>query len=107
MLAYAGEIDLCPQATGRHIEVASTDGRNPAPQIAQDEPPDVRQQAELASRFGECSPATRTLTVEPVDQGPERRWLRHRQDSSKCQRRAMGIVAVRNPAGRMAEDLDR
>jgi hypothetical protein len=62
--------------------------------------------SELVSRFDECPPAARALPIEPIGQGPERRRLRQRQDSSKCQWRAMGVVAVGDSTGGMAEDFD-
>ena len=56
---------------------------------------------------GEPSPAARALAVAPSQERRERTRLRQGHDRPERQRGAVGVVAVRDPADRVAEDLDR
>ena len=59
------------------------------------------------SGVGKWSAAARALTVVPVDQRGECGRLRDRHDRFERQRGAVGIVAVRDAADRVAQDFDR
>ena len=54
----------------------------------------------------EISAAARAFAVITFDHREERRGLRDSHDRLKGQRGAVGVVAVGDPADRMAEDLD-
>src|SRR5262249_6838018 len=56
---------------------------------------------------GEPSPAARALTVATPQDRRERTRLRQRHDRPEGQWGAVGVVAIRDPAHRMAQDLDR
>ena len=76
----------------------------------------VRAEASNTARFGhiarsagvgEPPPAARALAVAPLEERRERGRLRQGHDRPERQRGAVGVVAVGDPADRVAEDLDR
>src|SRR5262245_39709486 len=60
-----------------------------------------------SASIGEPPPAARALAVPTSQDRRERTRLRQGHDRPVGQRRPAGIVAVRDPADRMAQDPDR
>ena len=59
------------------------------------------------SVFEEGPAAAGASAFEPACERGERRGLWQAEDRPERQRSPVGVVAVRDPAGRVAEDLDR
>jgi hypothetical protein len=60
-----------------------------------------------SARVGEPPPATRALAVRTSQDRRERATLRQGHDRPEGQWGTVGVVAIRDPADRMAQDLHR
>src|SRR5262245_58361540 len=84
---------------------------SPAPTVARAAPRCRRPPPSVSSTesagVGEPPPAAWALAVPPSQDRRERTRLRQGHDRPEGKRGAVGIVAIRDPADRMAQDLHR